>query len=149
MRYREDSLPPFWDFFQAARGSVVLENLLHKVVPPEPLTLRDLFEVVEEVRELLAIHHTLVPDQTELGLATAGRVRDHRDCPCWRDCRNVGVANLQPLFPLTAPLPGRIDPTLLREFRALIVSDFLNKSHDLAAPFDALLGIVRDLECEA
>src|SRR2546428_5321057 len=41
--------------------------------------LGDFFEVVEEIRELLTVHHSFVPDQTELGLAAAGRICDHRE----------------------------------------------------------------------
>src|SRR6266571_74451 len=74
---REDLLPLLRDFLQAARGPVVVENLLHKVLPPKSLALRDFLEVVEEIRELLAVHHSFVPDQAELGLAAPGRIRDH------------------------------------------------------------------------
>src|SRR6058998_2027149 len=74
---REDLLPLLRDFLQAARGPVVVENLLHEVLPPKSLALRDFLEVVEEIRELLAVHHSFVPDQAELGLAAPGRIRDH------------------------------------------------------------------------
>src|SRR2546425_1219407 len=33
---REDLLPLLRDFLQAARGPVVVENLLHEVLPPNP-----------------------------------------------------------------------------------------------------------------
>src|SRR3989449_303821 len=74
---REDLLPLLRDFLQAARGPVVVENLPHEVLPPKSLALRDFLEVVEEIRELLAVHHSFVPDQAELGLAAPGRIRDH------------------------------------------------------------------------
>src|SRR2546422_6564496 len=77
MGRREDSLPFLRDLLQAARGPVVVEDLLHEVLPPKSLALRDFLEVVEEIRELLAVHHSFVPDQAELGLAASGRIRDH------------------------------------------------------------------------
>src|SRR2546425_4065071 len=145
---REDPLPLLRDFLQAARRSVVVENLFHKVLPPETLPLRNLLEVVEEVRELFAVHHTLVPDQTELGLAAAGRVRDHRERAGRGDGCDVRVSEPQAFLLMAASLPCGVDAALLPELRALIVSGLLDKSHDFAAPFDALLGIVPELEHE-
>src|SRR2546425_491150 len=145
---REDPLPLLGDLFQASRGPVVVEDLLHQVVPPEAFSLRDLLEIVEEVGKLLSVHYALVPNQAELRLAAAGCVGDHRERACWRDGRDVGIAELQTLLLVTAALPGGIDAALLRELSALIVSRLMNKFHDLAAPFDPFLGVVRDLEHE-
>src|SRR2546428_4113277 len=136
------------DLLQSPRRSVVVEDLLHEVRLPEALALRDLLEVFEEVRELLAFHDALVPDQAELRLAAAGCVGDHRERACWRDGRDVGIAELQTRLLVSAALPGGIDASLLRELSALIVSRLMNKFHNLAAPFDPFLGVVRDLEHE-
>src|SRR6266498_798300 len=76
----EDPLPLLRDPLEAARGSVVVEDLLHEVLPPESLAPRDLLEIVQEVRKLVSVHDTLVPNQTELRLADAGRIGDHGDC---------------------------------------------------------------------
>src|SRR5947199_1419923 len=127
---------------------MVVEDFLDEVLAPEALALRHLFEVVEEVRELLALHDPLVPDQAELRLASAGRVRDHRERACGGDGGDVRVAESEALLLVAAALPRGIDAALLRELRALIISSLLDKLHDLAAPFDAFLRIVRDLEHE-
>src|SRR2546428_3351605 len=145
---REDPLQLLGDLFQASRGAVVVEDLLHQVVPPEAFSLRDLLEIVEEVGKLLSVHYALVPNQAELRLAAAGCVGDHRERACWRDGRDVGIAELQTLLLVTAALPGGIDAALLRELSALIVSRLMNKFHNLAAPFDPFLGVVRDLKHE-
>src|SRR2546425_2283721 len=103
---RENPLPLFRHIFQSSRGSVVVKDFLHEVLPPEAFAPRDLLEAVEQARELLAVHDTLVPNQTELGLASSGRLPNQRNraCPC--DCGDIGVATLEPLVPLTAPLPS-------------------------------------------
>src|SRR3989449_3194819 len=92
VRGGEDLLPLLRDLFQAARGAVIVENLLHQVLSPEALALRDLLEVVEEVRELFAVHHALVPDQAEFRLAAARCVRNHRERAGRCDRRDVRVA---------------------------------------------------------
>src|SRR5438093_3842824 len=74
---RENSLPFLRDLLQAPRRAVVVEDLFDKIVTPESLALRDFFKVVEEIRQLFAVHHALVLDQAELGLAAPGRIRDH------------------------------------------------------------------------
>src|SRR5438034_2752767 len=125
---------------------MVVEDFLHEILAPKSFALRDFLEVAEEIRELLAVHHALVPNQAELRLAAAGRVRDHRNCPRRRDRRDVGVANLEPLLPLTTALPGRICSALLCKLGTLVISNLLNKFHDLAAPLDTFLRIIRDLE---
>src|SRR2546426_9428278 len=145
---REDLLPLLRDFLQAARGPVVVENLPHEVLPPKSLALRDFLEVVEEIRELLAVHHSFVPDQAELGLAAAGRICDHRERAGRSDRGDVRVAEPQPLLLMAAALPRGIDAAFLRELLALIISSFLDKLHDLAAPFHPLLGVVRSLKHE-
>src|SRR6058998_2012699 len=145
---REDLLPLLRDFLQAARGPVVVENLLHEVLPPKSLALRDFLEVVEEIRELLAVHHSFVPDQTELGLAAAGRICDHRERAGRSDRGDVRVAEPQPFLLMAAALPRGIDAAFLRELLALIISGFLDKLHGLAAPIHPLLGVVRSLKHE-
>ena len=60
--HREDALPLLRHLPEPARAAVVLENPLHEILTPKALALRDLFEVLEEVRELLAFHDTLIPD---------------------------------------------------------------------------------------
>src|SRR2546428_1377781 len=135
----EHALPFLRELLQSPRRSVVVEDLLHEVRLPEALALRDLLEVFEEVRELLAFHDALVPDQAELRLAAAGCVGDHRERACWRDGRDVGIAELQTRLLVSAALPGGIDASLLRELSALIVSRLMNKFHNLAAPFDPFL----------
>src|SRR5256712_8665671 len=135
---REDPLPLLGDLFQASRGPVVVEDLLHQVVPPEAFSLRDLLEIVEEVGKLLSVHYALVPNQAELRLAAAGCVSDHRERAGGRDGRDVGIADMQALLLVTAPLPSGIDSALFRELCALIISGFMDKSHTLAAPFDPL-----------
>src|SRR5213080_3063709 len=127
---------------------MVVEDFLDEVLAPEALALRHLFKVVEEVRELLALHDPLVPNQAELRLASAGRVRDHRERARGGDGGDVRVAEPQALLLVAAALPRRIDAARLRELRALIISSLLDKLHDLAAPLDAFLRIVRDLEHE-
>src|SRR2546425_2979979 len=62
---REDLLPPLRDFLQAARGPVVVENLLHEPLPPKSLALRDFREVIEEIRQLFAVHHAHAPDEAK------------------------------------------------------------------------------------
>src|SRR2546428_3714412 len=148
VRRGEDALPFLGDLFEASRGPVVVEDLLHQVVPPETFALRDLLEVVEEVRELFAVHDAFVPDQAELRLAAAGCVGNHRERAGGRDGCDVGIADMQALLLVTAALPSGIDSAILRALCALIISGFLDKSHNLAAPFDPLLGVVRDLEHE-
>src|SRR2546425_2278863 len=145
---REDLLPLLRDFLQAARGSVVLEDLLYEIVTPESLALRDFLEVVEEVRELLTVHHSLVPDQAELGLAAAGRIRDHRERAGRRDRGDVRVPEPEAFLLVSAALPRGVNAALLRELRTFIISGFMDKLHDLATPFDSFFGIVRDLEHE-
>src|SRR2546425_535995 len=145
---REDLLPLLRDFLQAARGPVVVENLPHEVLPPKSLALCDFLEVVEEIRELLTVHHSFVPDQAELGLAAAGRICDHRERAGRSDRGDVRVAEPQPLLLMAAALPRGIDAAFLRELLALIISSFLDKLHDLAAPFHPLLGVVRSLKHE-
>src|SRR5436309_66878 len=148
VRGGEDPLPFLGDLLQAPRRAVVVEDFLHEIVAPESLAFCDFFKVVEEIRQLLAVHNALVPDQAELGLAAAGRIRDHRERAGRRDRRDVRVAKPQALLLVSAALPRGIDAALLGELRALIISGFLDKLHDLAAPFDAFLRIVRDLEHE-
>src|SRR6058998_154196 len=63
---RENSLPFLRDLLQAPRRAVVVEDLFDKIVTPESLALREFFKVVEEIRQLFAVHHALVPDQAEL-----------------------------------------------------------------------------------
>src|SRR5213079_2721463 len=145
---REDPLPLFGHLLKSPRGAVVVKNFLDEVLAPEALALRHLFEIIEEIRKLIAVHHALVPDQTKFWLASAGCVRNHGNRPGRSDCRHVGVANFETLLPLTTPLPGGVSSALLCQLRALFISNFLYKSHNLAAPFDALLGIVRDLKGE-
>jgi len=97
----------------------------------------DFPRVVEEIWELLAVHHALVPDQAELpARSRAGRVRDQS-----RGCRSVRrgdvrVAKPQALLLVTAPLPGGIDTALIRKLRALIMSNLLNKFMILAPSFN-------------
>src|SRR5438132_33389 len=91
---------------------MVVEDFLHEILAPKSFALRDFLEVVEEIRELLAVHHALVPDQAELRLAAAGRVRDHRESAGRCDRGDVGVAKPQALLLVTAPLPGAMDPRL-------------------------------------
>src|SRR5439155_515282 len=86
---------------------------------------------VEVVREFLALHDALVPNQAELRFATAGRVRDHRERARGGDGGDVRVAKPQPLFLMAAALPRGIDAALPRELRALIISRLLDKLHDL------------------
>src|SRR5207249_5110192 len=93
---------------------------------PESLALRDFLKVVEEIRQLLAVHDALVPNQTELGLAAAGRIRDHGERAGRRDSRDVRVAEAQPLFLVATAFPSRVDAAFLRELRALIISSFLD-----------------------
>src|SRR3989441_4216280 len=62
---REDLLPLLRDFLQAARGPVVGENLLHEPLPPKSLALRDFREVIEEIRQLFAVHHAHAPDEAK------------------------------------------------------------------------------------
>src|SRR5439155_5988153 len=116
--------------------------------PPQAYSTINFLEEVEEVREYLALQSPHVPNQAELRCATAGRVRDHRERARRGDGGDVRVAEPQALLLVAAALPRRIDATLLRELRALIISSLLDKLHDLAAPFDAVLRIVRDLEHE-
>src|SRR2546426_826554 len=144
----EHALPFLRDLLQSPRRSVVVEDLLHEVRLPEALALRDLLEVFEEVGKLLSVHYALVPNQAELRLAAAGCVSDHRERAGGRDGRDVGIADMQALLLVTAPLPSGIDSALFRELCALIISGFMDKSHTLAAPFDPLLGVVLDLEHE-
>src|SRR5207245_5762049 len=118
------------------------------VVPPETFALRDLLEVVEEVRELFAVHDAFVPDQAELRLAAAGCVGNHRERAGGRDGRDVRVADMQALLLVTSALPSGIDSALLRELRALIISRVMDKFHNLSTRYEPLLGIVRDLEHE-
>src|SRR2546428_749280 len=125
VRRGEDALPFLGDVLQSPRRSVVVEDLLHQVVPPEAFTFRDLLEVVEEVRELFAVHDAFVPDQAELRLAAAGCVGNHRERAGGRDGRDVGIADMQALLLVTAALPSGIDSALLRDLFALIISDFL------------------------
>src|SRR5439155_12354668 len=115
---------------------------------PESLAFCDFFKVVEEIRQLLAVHNALVPDQAEPGLAAAGRIRDHRERAGRRDRRDVRVAKPQALLLVSAALPRGIDAALLGELPALIISGFLDKLDDLVSPFYALLLIVRCLEHE-
>src|SRR5207244_665821 len=84
------------------------------------------------------VHYALVPDQTELRLATAGCVSNHRNGPRWGYGRDVGVANFETFLPLTTALPGWVSPALLCQLRALTISYFLNEFHYLSAPFPAL-----------
>src|SRR5207247_8154324 len=105
-------------------------------VTPESLALRDFLKVVEEIRQLLAVHHSLVPIQAKLWLAAPGRIRDHRECAGRRDRGDVRIAEPQAFLLVTAAFPRGIDAAPLRELRALIISGLLDKLHDLAAPFD-------------
>src|SRR5207245_7525639 len=130
---------------EATRRSRGVEDCLHEILAPNSFALRDFLEGVEEIRELLAVHHALVPDQAELRLAAAGRVRDHRESAGRCDRGDVGVAKPQAFLLVTAPLPGGIDAAFLCELGALIISRLLDKLHDLTAPLDALLRIIRDL----
>src|SRR3989449_2128097 len=146
VRGGEHPLPLLRDFLQSARGAVVVEDFLDEVLSPETFALRDLFEIVEEIGELLAFHHPLVPDEAKFRLAAAGRIRNHRERTGGRDRGDVGVAEPQALLLMAAALPRGVNAALPGELRALVISRFLNKFHDLAAPFDSLLGVVRDLE---
>src|SRR5213594_500137 len=148
VRGGEDPLPLLRDLVQSSRGAVVEEDFLYEVLSPETFALRDLFEIVEEIGELLALHHPLVPDEAEFRLAAAGSIRNHRERACGRDRGDVGVAESQALFLVAATLPRGVDAALPGELRTLVISRFLNKFHDLAAPFDSFLGVVRDLEHE-
>src|SRR5205823_2359763 len=121
---------------KSPRGAVVVKNFPDEVLAPEALALRHLFEIIEEIRKLIAVHHALVPDQTKFWLASAGCVRNHGNRPGRSDCRHVGVANFETLLPLTTPLPGGVSSALLCQLRALFISNFLYKSHNLAAPVD-------------
>src|SRR3989475_64483 len=145
---REAPLPLLRDFPQTAWGSVVIENLLHELLPPKSFPLRDLFEIVKEVREFLAVHHPFVPDEAEFRLASSRRVRDHRERSGRCDRGDVGVAKPQAFLLVAAAFPRGVNAALLSELRALIISRFMDKLHDFAAPLDAFLGIVWDLEHE-
>src|SRR5207253_7979378 len=127
---------------------MVAEDFLDEILAPKSFAFRDFLEVVEEIRELLAVHHALVPNQAELRLTAAGRVRDHREGAGRCNRGDVGVAKPQAFLLVTTPLPSGIDAAFLRELGALIISRLLDKLHDLAAPLDALLRIIRALEHE-
>src|SRR5947209_17549026 len=128
---REDLLPLLRDFLQAARGSVVLEDLLYEIVTPESLALRDFLEIVEEIRELLTVHHSLVPDHAELGLAAAGRIRDHRERAGRRDRGDVRVPETEAFLLVAAAIRRGVDAAIFRAPRTFIISGFMVNLQDL------------------
>src|SRR5438046_10344164 len=85
---------------------MVVEDFLHEILAPKSFALRDFLEVAEEIRELLAVHHALVPNQAELRLTAPGRVRDHREGAGRCDRGDVEVAKPQSLPCVSAPVPG-------------------------------------------
>src|SRR5438046_9974148 len=101
---------------------MVVEDFLHEILAPKSFALRDFLEVAEEIRELLAVHHALVPNQAELRLTAPGRVRDHREGAGRCDRGAVGVAKPQAFLLVTAPLPRCRDVAVLRTPRALMLS---------------------------
>src|SRR5207247_5761742 len=129
---REDPLPLLRDLLQAPGRSVVAEDFLDEVLAPEAFAPRDFLEVVEEVREFLALHDALVPNQAELRLATARRVRNHRERARRGDGGDVRVAEPQAFLLVAAALPRRIDAALPRELRALLIFHLLDILLDLA-----------------
>ncbi len=147
-RDREDALPLLRDPADPAGAAAVLEDPVHEVRRPEAFPLRDILEVREGIRKLLPLHHALEPDQGELGLAAAGRVRDHRQRARRRDRRYVRVPDLDALLPVAGADPRGVRAPDLRELVALVVADVLDELHHPPAPLDALFGVVRHLEHE-
>src|SRR5438094_8021155 len=101
---------------------MVVEDFLHDILAPKSFALRDFLEVCEEIRELLAVHHALVPNQAELRLTAPGRVRDHREGAGRCDRGDAGVAKPQAFLLFTAPLPGGLDAAFLRSRYALFIA---------------------------
>src|SRR5947199_10639124 len=101
---------------------MVVEDFLHEILAPKSFALRDFLEVAREIRELLAVHHALVPNQAELRLTAPGRVRDHREGAGRCDRGDRGVADRQAGRWRTARLPGGMAAACRRSAGPLMIS---------------------------
>src|SRR5581483_10303766 len=145
----EDLLPLGGDLGEAARAAVVLQHVVHEALVPEALALGDRLEVVQDVGQVRAVHDVLVPDERELGLAAAARVRDHADGARGRDGRDVGVApRLVARLLIARALPEAVGAARLGELLGRLDPLVLDELHDLAGHVQALVRVVGDLELE-
>src|SRR5207244_13519516 len=104
---------------------------------PEPLPLGRLYEEVEDVWQVLAVHDVLEPDEAELRLAAARRVRDHADRAGGGHGGHVGVPHPLAARLMAGARPGGVHAALLGHAPGLAVADLGDALHDRLAHLDA------------
>src|SRR2546425_6964926 len=97
---------------------------------------------------MLAVHDVLEPDEAELRLAAARRVRDHADGAGRGHGGHVGVPHPLATRLVAGTLPGGGHAALLGHAPGLVVADLGDELHDLLAHLDARLRVVLDAQLE-
>src|SRR5439155_24888030 len=104
-------------------GPGIGPDLIEQPLMPQPFPLGRLDEEVEDVWQVLAVHDVLEPDEAELRLAAARRVRDHADRAGRGHSGHVGVPHPLAARLVAGALPGGVHAALFGHAPVLVVAD--------------------------